>query len=115
MGLLDGLLGQIAGPAAEMVANKFGLDPAMAQNLVGSLMTNMQNGQSPQDAIAAVAQEHGIDAGVVSQIGDSLGEHAGAEGGLGGLAASLLGGAGGGEGGIAGMLGGLLGGKAEQA
>ena len=120
MGLLDGVLGILKSSGMEdqaiaMIAAKVGLDPAMAQNIAGSLLNNIQNGQSPEAAAQAAADEHGVDPATVSQLGDALAGHAGAEGGLGGLAGmagSLLGAAGG-AGGMAGMLGGLLGGKKD--
>ena len=117
MGLLDGVMGMLASSGLEsqavsMLAEKVGMDPAIAQNVAGSLMSNMQNGQSPEDAAASAAEEHGVDPDTVSQFGDAMANHAGAEGGLGGLAGSLLSGAGG-AGGVASMLGGFLGGNKQ--
>ncbi|MDE2042408.1 MAG: hypothetical protein KGJ05_05005, partial [Alphaproteobacteria bacterium] len=62
MGLLDGILGSVLGggganDAISGIAGQLGIDPSVAQNVAGSLMSNMQNGQSPQDAVAAAAQE----------------------------------------------------------
>ena len=115
MGLLDGLMGALGGggsnDAISGIAGQLGIDPATAQNVAGSLMSNIQNGQSPQDAIQAAAQEHGVDPDHVSQIGDALGDQAGV-GGLGGLASSLMGGGAGG--GLGGMLGGLMGGSNNE-
>lgn len=121
MGLLDGLMGaagnsgttqMLEGAAVSALAAKFGIDPAMAQGLAGTLLGNMQSGQAPTDAVAAAADQHGIDPATVAQFGEALAGHAGAEGGMGGLAGLLSGAAGGagGAGGLAGMLGGLLGG-----
>ena len=135
MGLLDGILGAVSGgagggmtqmiegAAVSAIAAKLGMDPTMAQGIASSLMSNMAAGHAPDAAVAAAADEHGVDADHVGQIGDALAGHAGAEGGLGGLVNQLggpqallgmLGGAAGGAGGaagLAGMLGGLMGGN----
>jgi len=98
MGLLDGLMGALGGgdgpggQALAGIAGQLGIDPATAQNLVGTLAGNLQGGQSLQDAIGAAAEEHGIDPAVVGQLHDAV--SGGEGGGLGGLLGGLFGGSG---------------------
>ncbi len=116
MGLLDGILGQVAGNLdVASLAEKVGLDPAMAEKAVAALG---QAHPEPGDTVATAAERTGIDAGVMGQIASQLG----GEGALGQLSGLLKGeGAGGimgaldrdGDGNqlndLAGLAGGLLG------
>jgi hypothetical protein len=104
MGLLDGILGQVAGnPAIANLAEKIGLTPEQVSAAISALgVAHTQ----PGDTVAGAAEATGLSPDILQQI---LG-HLGGEGGLGNLGA-LLGGANGGEagGGLGGMLGGLFG------
>ena len=110
MSLIDSLLGQ-AGQNIDIagIAEKFGLEPAIAEQAVAAL--GVAHSQ-PGDTVETAAGQTGIDSGTLSQIAEELGGSAG----LGQLnqamqnhpqAASLLGMVTGGEEGGAG--GGLLG------
>jgi hypothetical protein len=115
MSLLDSLLGQ-AGQNVDVagIAEKFGIDPATAEQAIAALGAAHSQ---PGDTVDTAAGQTGIDSGTLSQIAQELG---GAEG-LGQLnqvmqdhpqAASLLGMfSGGGEnaGGLLGMAEGFFG------
>lgn len=101
MGLLDGLLGQVAENVdVKNLATKVGLDPEQVESAVAAL-AHAHN--QPGDTVQTAAETTGLSSGVLSQIvshigGEgSLGTFAGlvagaAEGGgLSGLAASLFG------------------------
>ncbi len=118
MGLLDGILGQVAGNLdISSLAEKVGLDPAMAEKAVAALG---QAHPEPGDTVETAAAATGIDSGTMGQIAAQLG----GEGALGKLSGLLKGeGAGGilgaldrdGDGNplndLAGLAGGLLGKK----
>ncbi len=97
MGLLDGILGQVAGnPAIANLATKIGLSPEQVMAAISALgVAHVQ----PGDTVAGAAESTGLSPDVLQQI---LG-HLGGEGALGDIGALL----GGGEGGLGGMLGGL--------
>lgn len=99
MGLLDGILGQVAGnPAIANLAEKIGLSPEQVTAAISALgAAHVQ----PGDTVTGAADSTGLSPDVLQQI---LG-HLGGEGALGNLG-SLLGGTGG-AGGIGDMLGGL--------
>ena len=126
MGLLDGILGQLGGGAGNMaidaIAQKVGIDPAMAEAAVSALVNNhAQPGNTIDNAAAQSGVSSDVLGQIVSQIGGTggLGALVGAVtgaggavqdpdqpdaqapsgGGLGGILASL-----GGIGGVAGML-----------
>lgn len=110
MGILDGLMGQFGGQAAEAIAAKMGIDPAIAQTALGALA---QAHPQPGDTVEAAAASSGLSPEMLTNIVGQLG----GEGGLGALVSSLGGAAqasGEGEaaagGGLGGMVGGLLGG-----
>ena len=101
MGMLDGLLGQVAGNVdIANLAEKVGLSPEQAEQAIAALG---QAHPEPGDTVASAAQSTGLPADTLQQI---VG-HIGGEGALGRFA-SLLGEQGG-DGGIGGMLGGLSG------
>ena len=110
MSLLDGLMqqfgGQIGPQLAQMVAQKFGIDPAMAQMAIAALM---RNHPLPNNTVEAASAETGMSTDMLGQIVNQIGGE-GALGQLGGM----LGGAGqpgaAGAGGMGDVLGGLLGG-----
>jgi hypothetical protein len=99
MGMLDGLLGQLAGNIdVANLATKVGLSEEqveMAMSALGQAHT------APGDTVATAAEGTGLSSDVLQQI---VG-HIGGEGSLGRLAEMLQ--QGGGEGGIMGQLGGL--------
>lgn len=99
MGLLDGILGQVAGnPAIANLAEKIGLSPDQVTAAISALgAAHVQ----PGDTVTGAADSTGLSPDVLQQI---LG-HLGGEGALGNLG-SILGGTGG-AGGIGGILGGL--------
>ncbi|MGE3692631.1 MAG: hypothetical protein AB7F98_14760 [Novosphingobium sp.] len=74
MGLLDGILGQLgdgAGNVAiEAIANKFGIDPQLAETAVAALT---QAHPQPADTVSTAAQQTGIDPSVLSGIVEQLG------------------------------------------
>ncbi|WP_203310145.1 winged helix-turn-helix domain-containing protein [Sphingomonas beigongshangi] len=99
MGMLDGILGQVAGnPAITNLAEKVGLSPEQVSAAIGAL--GAAHGQEG-DTVAAAADSTGLPHDVLNQIL----AHVGGEGALGDIGRVL----GGGEGGIGGMLGGLFG------
>lgn len=94
MGLLDGILGQMAGNVdIAAIAGQVGIDPAMAEKAVAALG---KAHPEPGDTVASAAASTGLDAGVLGQIVQQIGGE-GALGQLSGLmkdnpqAASLLG------------------------
>lgn len=111
MSILDTIMGQMGGgvgqaveqQVAGMIAQKMGIDPAMAQSAIGALM---QNHTQPNDTVQAAAEQTGMAPDMMSQIM----AHIGGEGALGSLIGHATGGAAPQEGGIAGALGGMLGG-----
>jgi hypothetical protein len=103
MGLLDGILGQVAGnPAITNLAERIGLSPDQVAAAIAALGAAHTQ---PGDTVAGAADSTGLSPDVLQQI---LG-HLGGEGALGNLGTMLGGGAGAGagEGGLGGMLGGL--------
>lgn len=83
MGLLDGILGQLGGNLdIGSIAQKVGIDPAMAEKAVAALG---QAQAEPGDTISAAAARTGLDSGTLGQIAEQLG----GEGGLGRIAAML--------------------------
>lgn len=115
MGLLDGILGQVAGNLdIAALAEKVGLDPAIAEKAVAALG---QAHAEPGDTVATAAERTGIDSGIMGQLAGALGGE-GALGQLSGLiqgqGGSLLGaldrdGDGNPLNDLAGLAGGLLG------
>ena len=104
MGLLDGILGQVAGnPEIANLAERIGLSPEQVTAAIAALGAAHTQ---PGDTVAGAANSTGLSPEVLQQI---LG-HLGGEGALGRLG-ELLGGAqgSGGLGGLGGMLGGLFG------
>ncbi len=100
MGLLDGILGQVAGnPEIANLAARIGLSPEQVAAAISAL--GVAHGQ-PGDTVAGAADSTGLSPDILQQI---LG-HLGGEGALGNLGA-MLGGAS--TGGLGGMLGGLFG------
>ena len=101
MGLLDGLLGQVAGNVdLKNLAQQVGLSPEQAEMAIAALA---KAHPQPGDTVQEAAGETGINADTLQQVVAQLG----GEGSLGHFA-SLLGG-GGGAGGVLGSLGGLFG------
>lgn len=100
MGLLDGILGQVAGnPEIANLAEKIGLSPEQVTAAISALgVAHTQ----PGDTVAGAADSTGLSPDALQQI---LG-HLGGEGALGNLGAML---GGGDAGGLGGMLGGLFG------
>ena len=97
MGLLDGLLGQVAGNMdIQGLAAKVGLSPEQAEAAIAALG---QAHAAPGDTITTAAAHTGLSPDTLQQI---VG-HLGGEGALGRFAGML----GQQEGGIGGMLGGL--------
>lgn len=97
MGLLDGLLGQVAGNVdVQNLAAKVGLSPEQVESAVAALG---QAHPEPGDTVATAADKTGLPTDKLQEI---VG-HIGGEGALGQFA-NLLNGAGG-EGGIGGMIG----------
>jgi len=112
MNILETIMGQLGGgegqgleqQVAGMIAQKLGIDPAVAQSAIAALT---KNHTLPNDTVTAAAQETGLSGDLMSQI---LGQ-IGGEGALGSLIGQIGGAGGKGEeGGIAGALGGMLGG-----
>ncbi len=117
MSIIDTVMQQMGGSMGQaveqqvvgMIAQKMGIDPAMAQSAVGALL---QQHTQPNDTVTAAAAQTGMSSDMMGQI---LG-HLGGEGALGSLMGQMqqTGGegaaAGGGIGGaLGGMLGGLMG------
>ena len=71
MGLLDGILGQVAGNLdIGAIAEKAGIDPALAEKAVAALG---QSQAEPGDTIAGAAAKTGLDTGTLGQIAEQLG------------------------------------------
>lgn len=76
MGLLDGILGQVAGNLdIGNIASQVGIDPAMAEKAVAALG---QAHPEPGSTIEAASARTGIDSGTLGKIVEQLG----GEGGL---------------------------------
>lgn len=83
MGLLDGILGQVAGNLdVSAIANQVGLDPAMAEKAIAALG---QAHSEPGDTVEAASAATGVDAGTLGQIVSQIG----GEGALGQLSGLL--------------------------
>lgn len=96
MGLLDGLLGQVAAHVdIDNLAAKVGLTPEQVQQAVAALG---QAHPEPGDTVATAAANTGLPTDTMQQIV----EHIGGEGALGKFASLLQQ-----EGGVGGVLGGL--------
>lgn len=104
MGLLDGLLGQVAGGAdLKNLAEKVGLSPDQAEAAIAALA---RAHPQPGDTVAQAAGDTGIHPDTLQQIVAQLG----GENALGHFASLLVqGAAGNGAGGVLGSLGGLFG------
>lgn len=111
MGWMDGITGSLETQAAEAIAAKMGIDPAMAATALGALT---QNHAVPGDTVQQSADQTGISPDVLNQV---LG-HIGGEGGLGALVGAL-GGGGAAQGDaaapVSGGLGGILAGLGGSA
>lgn len=97
MSILDGILKQVAGSPDTIasIAEKAGIDPAMAEQAVAALgASHAEDG----DTVDLAAEKTGLDAGALGGIMDQLG----GEGALGDLAGKLQG-----EGGEGGALAGI--------
>jgi len=97
MSILDGILKQVAGSPDTIasIAEKAGIDPAMAEKAVAALgASHAEDG----DTVDLAAEKTGLDAGALGGIMDQLG----GEGALGDLAGKLQG-----EGGEGGALAGI--------
>jgi hypothetical protein len=104
MGLLDGLLAQVAENVdVANLATKVGISPELAESAIQALA---HAHVAPTDTVATAAESTGLSADVIQQI---IG-HIGGEGSLAQFASLFHAGAGA-EGGIAGALGGLFGAK----
>lgn len=84
MGLLDGILGQVAGSPDTVadLAGKLGIDPALAEKAVVALG---RAHAEPGDTVALAAGKAGLDAGMLGQVLAQLG----GEGALGDIAGRL--------------------------
>ena len=101
MGLLDGLLGQVAGNVdIQNLAAKVGLTPDQVEQAVTALG---QAHPQPGDTVQTAADQTGLPQDLLQQIV----EHIGGEGALGKFAGLLEQ-----QGGLGGLLGGLFGSKA---
>lgn len=101
MGMLDGILGQMAGnPDIANLAGRFGLSPEQISAAIAAL--GAAHAQ-PGDTVAGAADATGLSPDILQQI---LG-HLGGEGALGNLGAMLGGGTVGAEGGLGSILGNL--------
>ena len=78
MGLLDGLLGNVEG-----IAEKLGVDPEQAKDIVGSLGDKMSGDGDKMEALKELAEEKGVsldsltdvvngDEGLMSKLGGML-------------------------------------------
>lgn len=107
MSIFEEIMGQGGAQAAAMIAEKLGIDPAMAQQAVSALT---QAHAEPGDTVQGAASATGLSADMLGSIMGQLG----GEGGLGALVSAFGGtagqAAGAAEGGFGGALGGLLGG-----
>ena len=77
MGLLDGLLSNVDG-----IAEKLGVDPDQAKNIVGSLGEKMEGSDDKMQAMKDVAEENGIS---LDSLQDMLSGDEGIMGKLGGM------------------------------
>ena len=85
MSLLDSILGQVGGNIdVGSIAEKFGIDPSMAEKAVAALGVSHAE---PGDTLAGAAAKTGLDMGTLTQIASQLG----GEGGLGQLSELLKG------------------------
>ncbi|WP_374528244.1 hypothetical protein [Novosphingobium sp.] len=83
MGLLDGILGQVAGNLdVSSIAKQVGLDPAMAEKAIAALG---QAHPEPGDTVESASAATGIDSGTLGQIVSQIG----GEGALGQLSGLL--------------------------
>lgn len=83
MSILDSIIGQVTGNVdLKALAEKVGLDPAMAEKAIGALTAGHQ---ADGDTIATAAASSGLDASKLQEIVGQLG----GEGGLGNLASML--------------------------
>ena len=77
MGMLDGILGQLGGNLdVSAIADKVGIDPAMAEKAVAALG---QSHAEPGDTIEGAAAKTGLDVGQLGQIAQQLGGEGGLE------------------------------------
>jgi len=77
MGMLDGILGQLGGNLdISAIAEKVGIDPAMAEKAVAALG---QSHAEPGDTIEGAAAKTGLDVGQLGQIAQQLGGEGGLE------------------------------------
>lgn len=72
MGLLDGILKNIAGSPDDVagLAAKIGIDPKMAEMAISALGKGHKD---PGDTIEVASKSSGIDAGTLGQVRDALG------------------------------------------
>lgn len=71
MGLFDSILSQVSGDQTVVnMAEKLGLDPAMAAKAVAALG---EAHSQPGDTVEAAAARTGLDAGIIGQIRDHIG------------------------------------------
>lgn len=71
MALFDNILGQVTGnPELANMAEKLGLDPAVAAKAVAALG---EAHQAPGDTVQEAAAKTGLDAGILSQIVEQVG------------------------------------------
>ncbi len=72
MGLLDGILKNIAGAPDDVtnLAAKLGIDPKMAEMAISALG---KAHQQPGDTLEVAATQTGIDAGILGQVRDAIG------------------------------------------
>jgi hypothetical protein len=84
MGLLDGILKNIAGAPDDVanLASKLGIDPKIAETAIAALGKAHQD---PGDTIDVAAKSTGLDAGILNQVRDAIG----GEGSLAGFASIL--------------------------
>lgn len=84
MGIFDGIVQGLEQQAGTAIAEKLGIDPAMAQAAIGAL--TQAHGQ-PGNTIEQASQQCGVSPDVLSQIVEQVG----GTGGLGSLAGALTG------------------------
>lgn len=77
MGLLDGLLGNVEG-----IAEKLGVDPDQAKDIVGSLSEKMSGDGDKMEALKEIAEEKGVS---VDSLQEMLSSDEGFMGKLGGF------------------------------
>ena len=72
MSLLDGILKNIGGAPDDVanLANKVGIDPAMAEKAIAALG---QTHQMEGDTVELASEKTGLDAGVLNQIVEQIG------------------------------------------